>query len=631
MFSVKTVLENYCPPFLSGLKSRIQASPLGYRLARGAVWSVVGSLISRGLGLLAGVFVARLLGKHSYGQLGMVQSIAGMFGIFAGFGMGLTANKHVAELKIKDPARAGRIIGLSSLVSWTTGGLMTLVLLIFAPWLARHTLAAPEMTDLLRAGSLLLLLGGVNGAQTGALAGFEAFKTIARINLFAGLLAFPITLAGARFGVTGSVWALVINLAVNCILNFAALRREAARVSVPLSYQHCFQEWSVLWKFSLPAVLGGAISSPITWAASAWLVNQGDGYSQMGIYNAVLRIRIVPEMIMNMLLAPLLPVLSEKIGSGDLAGYKKAAHSAMILGVLITAPIALLQMAVPALTLLPYGHAYAGHPGVVQWMMLDLILVGLFSPLMSQIVASMNRMWFGFFNHVGFSIAFASLSYFLISKNGAAGLAASAPLAWIIVLPPSVYYIYRREQPLISGLPIGKMTFSLGCTVCLAVAIAYWLPLPTAICAAHGLDFRVCGVRGENGQKRFQRATIRPKLLAVTSRRSYCKPITIYARSTFIRSPAPDRASGTSSHRCPAPSQAPPHAGGVGAGRKGIDSLELLELLPPETAAGHFRYRRQHRHAYGPCWRKRFFPTQPCTLLNRCRATLKNSSPRPPV
>jgi len=60
--------------------------------------------------------------KWLNGQLGMVQSTAGMFGIFAGFGMGLTANKHVAELKIKDPARAGRIIGLSSLVSWTTGG-----------------------------------------------------------------------------------------------------------------------------------------------------------------------------------------------------------------------------------------------------------------------------------------------------------------------------------------------------------------------------------------------------------------------------------------------------------------------------------------------------------------------------
>ena len=148
------------------------ASPLAYRLARGAFWSLVGSLISRGLGLLAGVLVARLLGKHDYGQLGMVQSTTGMFGIFAGFGMGLTANKHVAEFKNQDPARAGRIICLSSLISWITGGLLTLILLVFAPWLARTTLGSANMTGLLQAGAWLLLLGGVNGAQTGALVAF---------------------------------------------------------------------------------------------------------------------------------------------------------------------------------------------------------------------------------------------------------------------------------------------------------------------------------------------------------------------------------------------------------------------------------------------------------------------------
>lgn len=473
--STKPWLDAVCPSFLHKLKARVETSPLAYRLARGAFWSVIGSLISRGMGLLAGIMVARLLGKHAYGQLGMVQSTAGMFGIFAGFGMGLTANKHVAELKSKDPDRAGRILGLSSLISWGTGGAMTLVLLVLAPWLARTTLGAPEMGSLLRAGCLLLLLGGVNGAQTGALAGFEAFKTIARVNLIAGLLAFPVTLAGAWFaGVMGSVWALVANLAANCILNFVALRKEASRVGVPLTYRNCFQEWHVVWQFSLPAVLGGAISSPVTWAASAWLVNQPDGYSQMGIFNAVLRIRIVPEMIMNMLLAPLLPVLSEKFGAGDVAGYRKAAYSAMMLAVLITAPVALLQMAVPALTLLPYGSAYAGHHVVVQWLMLDLMITGLFSPIMSQLVASMNRMWFGFFNHIAFSCTYGALACYLVSKSGAAGLAAASPLAWVIVLVPSFYYILKREKALISTLPVRKMALLLSCAAGLACVMAYW-------------------------------------------------------------------------------------------------------------------------------------------------------------
>src|SRR5271157_1570211 len=103
MISARAALDAYCPPFLLKLKSRVLNSPVGYRLARGAFWSIIGSLISRGLGMVAGILVARLLGKHDYGQLGMVQSTTGMFGIFAGFGMGLTANKHVAEFRRQDP------------------------------------------------------------------------------------------------------------------------------------------------------------------------------------------------------------------------------------------------------------------------------------------------------------------------------------------------------------------------------------------------------------------------------------------------------------------------------------------------------------------------------------------------
>ncbi|HEX4265931.1 MAG TPA: oligosaccharide flippase family protein [Verrucomicrobiae bacterium] len=470
MLSAKACLDAFCPPFLQRLKARIEASPLAYRLARGAFWSLAGSLISRGMGLLAGVLVARLLGKHDYGQLGMVQSTTGMFGIFAGFGMGLTANKHVAEFKNKDQARAGRIICLSSLVSWTTGGLLTLVLLTFAPWLARNTLGSPQMTGLLQAGAWLLLLGGVNGAQTGALAGFEAFKTIARINLIAGLLAFPITLAGVWFGgVTGSVWALVVNLALNCVMNFVALRKEAARAGVPLSYRHCTQEWPVLWSFSVPAVLGGAIAAPVTWAASAWLVNQADGYAQMGIFNAIYRIRIIPEMMLNMLLAPLLPVLSETFGLGNMQGYRKAVRSALAISLMVTVPFALLQIAVPSLTLLPYGHAYAGHAAVVQWSMFDLAVMGLFNPLMNQIIVSMNRMWLGFAYSAGFSIIYGALAYVFVLRYGAAGLAAAGILAHVICLGPYLFYIYRSRMMCASGLPMNQLSLAL----CAAAALAY--------------------------------------------------------------------------------------------------------------------------------------------------------------
>ena len=147
--SVRSIASGYCPPVLRPALERIENSAVGLRLARGIFWSVSGTVISRGLMLVAMVLVARMLGKTAYGEFGMLQStFLGMFGVFAGFGLGLTATKHVAEYCRSDPERAGRIITLSGLFAVVTGGLMAVGLLIWAPWLAAHTINAPHLAVL---------------------------------------------------------------------------------------------------------------------------------------------------------------------------------------------------------------------------------------------------------------------------------------------------------------------------------------------------------------------------------------------------------------------------------------------------------------------------------------------------
>ncbi len=452
--TMKNWLASATPRFLKPHWRRIEASPLGCRLARGAFWSLAGSLISRGLGLLSGIVVARILGKHDFGQLSMVQSTVGMFGVVAGFGMGLTATKHVAEFRAQDPARAGRIIGLSSLVAWGAGGVMTLVLLLISPWLATSTLASAEMAGLLRAGALLLLLGGINGAQTGALSGFEAFKTIARVNLAAGLLSFPLTLAGAWWlGVLGAVWAAVVCLAVNCILNFIALRQEAGRAGVPLGYRGFQQEWPVLWRFSLPAVCSGLVVSPAMWLCNTFLVNQPDGYGQLGVLNAVYRIKQMPEALLAMVLAPLLPALSDHFGRKQTASYNKVLSLAFTFSAVLIVPISLLQAGWPTLSLLPFGDDFGGHEAVVRAVMLQAILVGLTYPF-SNILASMGRMWFGFTYNLGYALLVTALSWWLVPKHGVLGLAIATAATHFLTAVPCVAYIYRHERAFIADTPI---------------------------------------------------------------------------------------------------------------------------------------------------------------------------------
>ena len=96
---------------------------LSGRFARGAFWALLGTAIAQGLHLVSSLAVARLLGKVGFGELGMINSTVGMFGVFAGLGLGLTATKYIAELRLRDPERAGRILGLSYLMAMVSGGL----------------------------------------------------------------------------------------------------------------------------------------------------------------------------------------------------------------------------------------------------------------------------------------------------------------------------------------------------------------------------------------------------------------------------------------------------------------------------------------------------------------------------
>ena len=64
------------------------ADSLRGRFARGVAWSLIGALMSQGSNLAASVLIARLMGRARFGEYGMIQSTVGMFGIFAGLGLG---------------------------------------------------------------------------------------------------------------------------------------------------------------------------------------------------------------------------------------------------------------------------------------------------------------------------------------------------------------------------------------------------------------------------------------------------------------------------------------------------------------------------------------------------------------
>ena len=345
------------------------------------------------LGLLASIFVARLLGKNGFGELGIVQSTANMFQVLAGTAIGLTATKHVAEFRNSDPARAGRIIALSNASSVIIGAVLALGLIISSSWLAQHTLAAPQLAPLLRIGALLLFLAAFSGAQGGALSGFECFKENAQINLWSGLLGFPIMITAVYFwGLRGAVWGLVWSMAVACAMNVFVLRGVMKRYHVPLSLRTSASELPVLWNFGLPTVLGGLVSAPVYWACNAMLVNRQGGYAEMGILNAANQWWAAVLFLPGMLGQVVLPVMTERLSSHGHAQARRLLWASVAANLAVVSPVIILASILSRNIMASYGSPFAGARPTLIVLLVAAGLQALQTPVLNLLTAK-GRMW----------------------------------------------------------------------------------------------------------------------------------------------------------------------------------------------------------------------------------------------
>ncbi len=413
----------------SPITDRIKASPLGMRLARGAFWTLVGAAAARVLRIPISVLLARLMGPTNYGELGIASTSIDLFGLLAGLGLGMTATKYVAELRTKDPARAGRIIAISTVVAGVGGSAFAIALFIFAPWLAAHTLAAPQLTVPLRIGTVALFFSSVNGAQSGALFGFEAFHLVAKLQAIVGVLDLPFMLGGYYLGGLNGV---LVGMSVSRVMTWGlmqhALRTEAKRYGVHISLTEWKQEMAILWRFSVPAALSGAMALPVNWICSAVLVNKPNGYAEMGAYNAANQWYNMLIFLPTVLGSGLLPILSDRMGDRDAKSSGKIISFMIKLNAAIVIPFAVVMSLGSPYIMRLYGAGYRDAWPTLIAVLWTAAIMGVIAPI-GDVIAASGKMWVGFTMNSAWAAVFIVLTILLV-KGGSMGLASSRLIAY---------------------------------------------------------------------------------------------------------------------------------------------------------------------------------------------------------
>jgi O-antigen/teichoic acid export membrane protein len=429
--------------------SAVAGDSLRRRFVAGAFWSLFGAVVSRGLTLGASVLAGRLLGSTGFGEVGMIQSTQGLFGVLAGAGLGLAATKHVAEYRAADGPRAARCVALITRIAVVTGLAASALLLVLSHWLAGSVLQAPHLAGELQVATGLVFLGALNGVQTGALAGLGDFRIIAFLSIVRGAVLCAALVVGIWCGgVMGGVIGLVLTEGVACAGNHLALRRCYPDIwAEGRGGRSDWSEFASLWRFSLLALLSSLATMPALWLSNVMLVSQPDGYSALGIFNAAERWRQLLLFLPAAVSASILSMLSNLHGKNDAGGFRHVVG----MNLLLSAGSVL----VPAAGLVVFSRLAMGLFGADYqdgWLTL-IILAGsavavVFNNLLGQILVSRGAIWWRFLLDVLLAAVLALVSWQLIPVYRENGLALGHLIAYsatALALLVPVWYCLRKS------------------------------------------------------------------------------------------------------------------------------------------------------------------------------------------
>lgn len=267
-------------------------------------WALIGSVLGKGLSLLAGIAVARYLGKDVYGEYGIIKNTLFQIAVFSTLGLGYTGTRFVAKSIAASANNTRQIIRAIYTISYITSGLLAVLTFIFSDQIAA-LIKVPDTSLAIKCTALIIVANAVNTAQVGILSGFKAFKKIAQNNTWGGIVTF-VTSVGFTYlwGLNGSLLALLISMVFNAVINNVSIKSLTKRMSMVSSANTGL--YKELIGFSIPVALQESLYSVVAWSIS-FLIIEYSNHGELGLYTAAMQwaniVLFIPGVLKNVILS----------------------------------------------------------------------------------------------------------------------------------------------------------------------------------------------------------------------------------------------------------------------------------------------------------------------------------------
>ena len=406
------------------------------RLLKNGAWGTVGTGAGRVLNLLAMILLARSLSLKDFGYFALIQSTLGVFAVFAGAGLGITATRYLAEHRRDDLLRAGRIVGMVWGSTFITVGIVLVIVLARARWIGAEVAQAGDANRFAVAfalGGVFLALQTFRGIQEGVLFGLERFRDCAGLRLAEGLAVLAIMpMLAHRYGLTGAVVGQCVAFAVVLFAGHVVVHRAKSQAGIGTDWSGLRREWPVLRSFALPSLLASTIGTPVLWFGIWLLSRQPDGIAQIALYNAAYQWHGPLIFIPMALCAAGLPIMVQTWAAGDTRQFRRMFFilSGIALGAGLLPALVMIGLRQPIMG--SYGPEYLAGQGALVFLLLAAPLHAM-ANIGATALQSMERAWVAMGTTFLWAIAFLVATYFLAFRLGAIGVAAALAISYAVM------------------------------------------------------------------------------------------------------------------------------------------------------------------------------------------------------
>lgn len=362
----------------------------GNALITDSFWAIFGNVILRGLSVVSGVLVARLLGSAPYGIFTTLKGLLLTVTVFSTMGLGYSATKFFAEYVTKEVGILKSLYRYIIRITLMFSAFIALVLFIISNWYARELLKDVSLSFPVKILAVSIIFNALSFSQIGVISGLRRFKELSVLNVFVGVLSFGITILSTYFwGFEGSIYSLFISSLINYAANELFINRiiskEIHRVG---NLQYDIKK--TILRETFPVALQEVSYTLVSWLGPVLLIRYSN-YTDVANYNIAMQwnaiILFVPGALRNVVLSHL---------SIDESQRKKAVlNQTLIINAISTAFPAILVFLISGYIVKLYGPQYSGLIDIIPLAVFITIPVSI-SNVYAQAFMTINKNWLMF-------------------------------------------------------------------------------------------------------------------------------------------------------------------------------------------------------------------------------------------